>query len=287
MTVKDIEFDGNSLPIREFKLEWMVSCPAIVIIAKRGSGKSWIVRDLLEHFQDIPVGIVISPTEHLSEPFYSDFFPDSFIHDSYKTELFENLLIRQEKICEKYRDRLKSNKKVDPRAICVMDDCLASKGTWSKDRPIMDLLYNGRHYKLTYILTMQFPLGIQPELRLNFDYVFLLADDSGTNIKRLYEHYASMFPTLNSFKQVFEDITKDYGCMVIVNRGNRTSFLDKIFWYRAKTTKIKSFGSKQLNDYHQNNYDKEYKRKKRQFNINTYIEDKKKTTLKIEKLHND
>ena len=288
MTIKDIEFDGNGLPIREFKLEWMVADPAIVLIAKRGSGKSWVVRSILEYLskKGIPAGIVVSKTEHMN-PFYSDFFPDTFIHPEYKTELFEKLLHRQEKMCQKYKEKLDHDKKVDPRAICVMDDCLASKGSWVNDKPISELLFNGRHYKLTYILTMQFPLGIKPELRLNFDYVFLLADDSNTNIKRLYDHYASMFPNLNAFKQVFEELTKDYGCMVIVNRGNRTNLLDKIFWYRADKTSATTFGGKQFNDYHNNNYDKDYKNKKKEFNINTFIEDKKKSTFKVEKLHND
>ena len=43
----------------------------------------------------------------------------------------------------------------DPRAIIVMDDCLADKGSWAKDPQVSDLLYNGRHRKITYILTMK------------------------------------------------------------------------------------------------------------------------------------
>ena len=73
----------------------------------------------------------------------------------------------------------------------------------------MELLFNGRHYQLMYMLTMQFPLGITPELRCNFDYIFLLADDNTSNIKRMYEHYAGMFPDFNSFKQVFTQLTKN------------------------------------------------------------------------------
>ena len=33
---------------------------------------------------------------------------------------------------------------------------------------------NGRWLKVFFIITMQFPLGIQPALRTNVDYVFIL-----------------------------------------------------------------------------------------------------------------
>ena len=36
-----------------------------------------------------------------------------------------------------------------------MDDCLASKGSWMRDQPISTLMFNGRHYEIMYILTMQ------------------------------------------------------------------------------------------------------------------------------------
>ena len=69
-----------------------------------------------------------------------------------------------------------------------MDDCLSDKGTWANDKPIKQVMFDGRHYKLIFILTMQFPLGIKPELRSNFDYIILLADDFISNIKKMYKN---------------------------------------------------------------------------------------------------
>ena len=87
--VKDVRLDGNkSLPIKEFKLDSMCENPAIVMIAKRASGKSWVCRSILKHFRHIPVGLIIAPTEKMANPpFYSDFFPDAYIHYEYKSEL--------------------------------------------------------------------------------------------------------------------------------------------------------------------------------------------------------
>ena len=71
---KNIKVGGNlSLPIMEFKLDSMCENPAIVMIAKRASGKSWVCRSILRHFRDIPVGIIIAPTEKMANPpFYSE-----------------------------------------------------------------------------------------------------------------------------------------------------------------------------------------------------------------------
>lgn len=283
MTVKDVKLDGSTLPIREFKLDWMCPNPSICMIAKRGSGKSWAIRSILKNFSDYPVGIIISPTDRMNS-FYGDFFPDLYIHYQYQTELIEKLLFRQESMIEKCKSKAKLKKKVDPRAFLVMDDCLSSKGSWMKDEVIMKLLFDGRHYKIMYILSMQFPLGITPELRCNFDYVFLLADDYISNQKRLYDHYAGMFPDFRSFREVFMELTNDFGCMVIVNRGPKKNFLDKVFYYKATNDSIQSICCKQFNEYHKKNYDKEWKNRSKPFDIGKFIENKKKGRINVSKI---
>ena len=78
MPIKDVITERGKLPIKEFKVEDMVENPAIVMIAKRGSGKSVVCKSIMKHFSDIPVGVVISKTDRMS-CFYGKFFPDSFI----------------------------------------------------------------------------------------------------------------------------------------------------------------------------------------------------------------
>ena len=284
--IREINFDGSSLPIRRFKLEYIVPNASICMIAKRGSGKSFLVKAILNHFKNIlPGGVIISPTDKMNE-FYGRFFPKIFIHYTYKTEILEKLLSRQEMIIEKTRKKYKEGKKLNPRAFLIMDDCLASKGKWAKDPKIMEVLMNGRHYQLMYILTMQFPLGISPELRNNFDYVFLLADDTVSNQKRVWEHYAGIFPTFNNFKGVFNELTKDYGAMVIVNRGKRETFHDKIFWYKADKEKINRIGDKQFNNFNDKNFDKDWKVKMAKFNTAKFFEDRKRRKINVEKKYN-
>ena len=68
--------------------------PVIVMIGRRDTGKSFLVRDLLFYHQDIPIGTVISGTE-AGNGFYGEIVPKLFIHDEYNTAIIENVLKRQ------------------------------------------------------------------------------------------------------------------------------------------------------------------------------------------------
>ena len=287
MSLKEINCEGNSVPIQEFDLNTINGNPAICMIAKRGSGKSYLCRALIKHFVDIPGGTIIAKTDKMN-CFYGKFFPDLYIHYEYKTTLIEKILFRQEQMIEKCKKKYKKGKFVDPRTFILMDDCLSSKGSWAKDRPILELLFNGRHYQIMYILTMQYPLGISPELRGNFDYIFLLGEDFVNNQKKLYDHYAGMFPDFKSFQQIFREITSDFGAMVIVNKGSKHNFLDKVFWYKAplNDTKKQTICSVQFNKMHDKNYNSNWKTHK-PFDITNFCQEKKKSKISVNKLTGD
>jgi hypothetical protein len=276
--MEKMDLNGEKIALKRFNLDTMCKHPSIVMVAKRGSGKSVAVRDLLYHFKDIPMGIIIAPTDRM-DCYYGKFFPDSYIYYSYKTEIIEKLLSRQLKIKEKNEARIKAGKTpIDTRAFLVMDDCLASKGEWAKDEPIKELLFNGRHYDVMYILTMQFSLSISPELRTNFDYIFLLADDFPSNQKRMFDHYAGMFQNFDHFKQVFLQLTSDFGAMVVANRGARTVFWEKVFWYKAilPVAEDINFGHKEFREFHKNNYNEAWRQKKQLFDVEDYYKKKRK-----------
>lgn len=272
--------DGEKeVPILDFSLKRMVQYAIICIIAKRGSGKSWIVRSLLQHYHDIPVGIIICPTDLMSS-FYKDFFPDLYIHYEYSSSIISGILDRQKKMLTKYNHYLTLNKAVDPRAFIVMDDCLADKKIWTNDKNMKTLFLNGRHYKIMFMLTMQFCLGILPELRDNIDYVFLLKNNKITEQQKIWKHYAGIFPNFQAFRQVFNELTKDYGSMVINNReGN--DLMDTVFHFKAEKISRMNLGCKQFNRAHQNNYDPYWDEKEKKVDIDEVLNNKNKIKVNI------
>lgn len=261
--------------LKKFNLNQIVDHAAICMVAKRGSGKSWLVRDLLHKKRDIPGGIIIAPTDKLSG-FYDEMYPSSYIYYEYDSSILGNLFYRQQLVIDKNKVRKANNKKpLDTRSMLIMDDCLAQKSTWLKDQNILELMQNGRHYHIMYILTMQYSLGISPELRSNFDYIFLLGEDIINNRKKLYDHYAGMFPTFEIFQKFFNKCTADFGCMVIDNRSRSPDLSDKVFWYKAEVPSDFTLGHKQFKNYHDKMYDKNWNNRVPVFDINALLKKKK------------
>ena len=89
--LKKISFDPNT-----------ASGPVIVLIGRRDTGKSYLVRDLLYYHQDIPIGTVISGTE-AGNGFYGEIVPKLFIHDEYNSVIIEKILKRQRTVLKQIK----------------------------------------------------------------------------------------------------------------------------------------------------------------------------------------
>jgi hypothetical protein len=224
------------------------SGPVIVLIGRRDTGKSFLVRDLLYYHQDIPIGTVISGTE-AGNGFYGSLVPKLFIHDEYNTAIIENVLKRQKMVIKQVKKEKAAygRSNIDGRAFCILDDCLYDN-SWARDKLMRLLFMNGRHWKIMLVITMQYPLGVPPNLRTNIDYTFILREPYIANRKRIYENYAGMFPTFESFCQVMDQCTENYECLVISNNAKSNKLEDQIFWYKASSHREFKLGSKEFWD---------------------------------------
>ena len=113
---------------------------------------------------------------------------------------------------------------------------------------------NGRHFKILFIITMQYALGIPPNLRTNIDYIFILRENYMSNRKRLYEHYAGMFPNFEMFCQVMDQCTENFECLVINNNAKSNKLTDQVFWYKAESHDEVKLGSKEYWEFSENRY---------------------------------
>jgi hypothetical protein len=226
--------------------------PVCVFIGRRDSGKSFLIRDLLHSFVDIPLGTVISGTE-IANGFYSQIVPKIFIHHEYDTSIIENILKRQRAALKQVESEMATYRRsnTDPRAFVILDDCLYDQ-SWTRDKMMRLLFMNGRHWKLFLLITMQYPLGIPPNLRTNIDFVFILREPYLNNRKKIWENYASMFPTLEAFSLVMDQTTENYECLVINNNAKSNKIQDMIFWYKAQEHPPFKLGSKEFWEYSKN-----------------------------------
>jgi len=242
MTLELKKFDMSNIRFKQDEN----SGPVVVLIGRRDTGKSFLVRDLIYSHQDIPIGTVISGTE-AGNGFYGNHVPKLFIHDEYNTAIIENILKRQKTVLKQVKKEMEYYKKstIDPRTFVILDDCLYDSA-WTKDKMMRLLFMNGRHWKIMLIITMQYPLGIPPNLRTNIDYVFILREPYIANRKRIYENYAGMFPTFESFSQVLDQCTENFECLVINNNAKTNKLQEQVFWYKAEPRGDFKLGSKEF-----------------------------------------
>jgi hypothetical protein len=114
-----------------------------------------------------------------------------------------------------------------------MDDCLADSKGWKTDASLKWIFFNGRHTGITFVLTMQYQMGLSPDYRTNIDWVFICREPKREERLKLYKYYAGIFPSYDMFEQVFMKCTTDRRCMVIQNLSESDQIVDQVFWYKA------------------------------------------------------
>ena len=241
------------LKLKRFKMTDINDDKVVVLIGKRDTGKSFLVQDLLFYHKTISIGAAISGTEG-ANCFYGNIIPKVFIHEEYTPEIIFKFLTRQKLIKKQIHREIKRGKqKTDPRAFLILDDCLYDN-SWTKDKNIRSCFMNGRHYNILFLITMQFVLGMPPNLRTNVDFIFILRDTIVSNRRRLYDHWAGMFPTFEVFCQVMDQCTENYECLVIHNNAKSNKLEDQVFWYKAEPHEEFKIGASEFWQQYNNNY---------------------------------
>jgi len=227
------------LELRKFDPSTIKSDSVVVFIGKRNTGKSYCMKDILSYHKELPVGIVISPTETANN-YFEKFIPNMLIYDEYEPGIVKKFLDRQVNINKQKNDQLKKygTSEIDSRAFLILDDCLYDK-TWPTDKNIRSIFMNGRHYKIFFLITMQYCLGLPPILRANIDYVFIFKNNLIKEREKIYHHYAGIFNNFETFCTVMDNCTDNYECLVIDNKVQSNKLEDQVKWYKAKEVDFK------------------------------------------------
>jgi hypothetical protein len=256
---------GPSVPkirIRKFNPEILEtrrlhgSPPTIVVIGKRGSGKSTLIADLMWYMRKIPMFICMSGTEE-GNGFYGKHMHPLLIHGEYKKDIVSSL-IRQQK--DKLKKCLKAG--IDPTSRpdlgtgLLLDDCGFKNGLFRQED--MRLLFmNGRHWKICFIVSLQYMMGIPPDLRTNIDFVFCLRENISANQEKLYKNFFGCFKKFSHFREAFEACTNNYECLVLDNTSKSTRVEDCVFYYKATPDRDYKLGSRDLWTYLNSRYKEE------------------------------
>jgi hypothetical protein len=195
-----------------------------LIIAPRGSGKSVQLKDLLyktrTHYD---FGLAMTATAETVKTF-KEFLPPAMIYtDGYDFDVAEKFVNLSKTTADSGKER---------HSVLIMDDCMFDQKVM-KTKTQQALHLNGRHYHSALFNTTQYAMIIPPVIRSNVDYVLCLQDLKQSNRKRLYEMFYGVFPSFREFNSVFQNVTRDYGALVLDCTTSSGRLEDCVKWYRA------------------------------------------------------
>lgn len=221
----------------------------IVFIGKPGTGKSTLIRYILYSKMDIiPIAVAMNGTER-STNFYGDIFPPLFVYEKYNEHILEEFVKRQQ---------LAKDTLSNPWAILLLDDCTDAKGVFKSE--IQNTIFkNGRHWKMLYMLSLQYSVDLPPALRTCVDGAFIFKETNEKNLKNIYENYAGTFPTYKLFKQYMDKITGNYTALYIDSQNQAVKeWHECIFYVKAPQIQPFKFGCKEYRAYGRDRVDKKF-----------------------------
>ena len=124
------------IQLKRFNLAMLDDTSMILIIGRRQSGRTTLIRDILHHFRDIPMGNVFNRTEQV-EPQYRDVVPGPFVACELREEHVEKVIKRQDLILDKVKTD-PEYEHTDPRSFLVLDNPMLEPG-WLKQSAIRDV----------------------------------------------------------------------------------------------------------------------------------------------------
>ena len=213
----------------------------------RNTGKTTLITSLLyEKSHIFPIGAVMSGTED-SNGHYGKIFPGSFVYNALNKDQIESMIERQ-KLSKKHLP--------NPWTILLLDDCTDDPRLFN-DPLFQGIFKNGRHWKMWFILSLQYSLDIKPVIRTNVDGTFILRETNMKNRKSLWENYAGVFSDFSQFCQVLDQLTDDYTALYIHNQTTSNRLEECVFWYKARPIPQNfRVGCDEYWLYHEERYDK-------------------------------
>jgi len=161
-----------------------------VMVGKRGSGKSNLLLNALEHkifyknyFDNI---IFISPTARNDKKF-SDLVEEVEEMNNFYDDLDEDFLTEIIDKIKAFNDNFK--KKRDPRNLLIFDDCIHMLPKSTQKSKLHEIITTNRHLKTSLIITSQRFKNINTLIRSNLDMISFFKNDNIIEKKLFCDEY--------------------------------------------------------------------------------------------------
>ncbi len=238
-----------------------------MIIGRRATGKTRLITEILNHQPTPKANTTIVYCTKAEGEHYSNNFHGAALHDNFEYSLIQDAIkrikqtIKNEKdgygqraeclrtgtdgpLIQLTQESRQSNWEPALRVLSasrsyefgsiepsqytiVLDNCIYEHDYY-KNKEIQTLFMNGNVFRINTIISLNYPLGIPPNLRVNLDYTFIFYDPDFSYRKRIWEKYVYEFLSLDKFNDIMAQLIHPYECLVVKSSESRSKKLDDI-----------------------------------------------------------
>jgi energy-coupling factor transporter ATP-binding protein EcfA2 len=214
------------IKIKKFDATTIKKDAVVLLIGKRGSGKTTLMKDIMFNMKDkLDFGIAMSPTEETTASLGS-FLPPSCIYNTFSSTALDTMLEHQ---------RVQIKKGHNRNVFLLLDDCMYDKKVMAGTNT-RELFMNGRHRKIFFMNSVQYMMDMPAALRSQVDYVFALKENIISSREKLWKYFFGMFQDFRDFNKVMNSCTQGYECIVVDNTVRSNDLSDCIYWYQANVS---------------------------------------------------
>lgn len=218
------------LKTSKFHIDWIPPGSNILIIGRRGVGKSHLCTHLLTYKENV-VPVVFASKYVVQR--YRKSVPASNVVDNFDESKLKTLLHRQT-----------SSGGVN-EIILAFDDVTNEGMSLMDNGTVRDIVKYGSSLNITSIFSVQHAGVFDSTFQRNVDFVFIFHDNLIDNQRVLYEKYAHMFPTFEAFQDCLHPCTSEepYRCLVLNmfkpwamdydDRKREGKAPDGVYWYSS------------------------------------------------------
>jgi hypothetical protein len=155
---------------------------------------------------------LVCPTEKITK-FYEDVFDEKNVFETYSDNWVNALMNKMAEVNKGKHD------KEAKHVLLVLDD-VCSDTDFHHSKTFKQIFTKGRHYKISLIITAQYPYHIPPIARVNCDW-FLCGQINTQGLDILCTEFIAGDIVKNDFIKMYYRATSNYGFLLINNNSTK------------------------------------------------------------------
>ncbi len=224
------------LDIKKFDLSLINKDDLILIIGKKNTGKSFLIKHILSYFSKTsnnykPFGLIFSPD---SKNIYNNIIP--LILREY--ELDEKIIIKIFNKYNLYKERIGLGINENTSSFLVFDDCIFFNNKLYNEY-LLKLILLKKLLNILIIISIQDILFLlNKDIKNKIHYLFISTNklkfnNNNQEVENIYKIYANFIPSFDIFKQICLFSTSNEFEFLVINNDINKNWENRVYWFKA------------------------------------------------------